>query len=79
MSEERRFYIDGVWVEPASRQYIEVIDPATERPFASVAMGDRADAERAVAAAKRAFPSFSQTTREERIALLKRVLAVYNK
>ena len=79
MSQERRFYIDGEWVEPASGRFVNVINPATEEPFTQVAMGNAADAERAIAAAKRAFPEFSRTTRQERIALLKRILAVYNK
>ena len=72
-----RFYIDGEWVDPSSSRTLEVINPATEQPIASITLGDEADVDRAVAAARSAFESFSQTTSEERIALLTRVIEVY--
>ncbi|SHO66611.1 aldehyde dehydrogenase (NAD+) [Pseudoxanthobacter soli DSM 19599] len=70
------FYIDGAWVDPATDARLAVVDPATERPFAEIAMGSAVDAERAIAAARRAFASFSLTSREERLALLERIVAV---
>ncbi|AXL50914.1 aldehyde dehydrogenase [Paraburkholderia caffeinilytica] len=72
-----KFYIDGAWVEPSSTARLPVIDPCTEEPFAEVAMGTPADIDRAVAAAKRAFPSFSQTSPAERLALIRRILEVF--
>lgn len=72
-----KFYIDGAWVDPAIHRTADIIDPSTEQPFAQVAMGSAADIERAVAAAKVAFRSYSQTTREERLALMRRVLVAY--
>ncbi|SOE73406.1 aldehyde dehydrogenase (NAD+) [Burkholderia sp. OK233] len=72
-----KFYIDGAWVEPLGTARLPVIDPCTEEAFAEVAMGTPADIDRAVAAAKRAFTSFSQTTPAERLALIRRILEVF--
>jgi aldehyde dehydrogenase (NAD+) len=73
-----RFYIDGEWGAPAAGStLVDVINPATEEPVARLAMGSAADADRAVAAARHAFESWSQSTREERIALLERIAAQY--
>ncbi|MFM0064642.1 aldehyde dehydrogenase family protein [Paraburkholderia aspalathi] len=72
-----KFYIDGAWVEPSGTARLPVVDPCTEEAFAEVAMGTPADIDRAVAAAKRAFTSFSQTTPAERLALIRRILEVF--
>lgn len=77
MAHELEFYIDGNWVAPLGSATLEVIDPSTEEPFTRIALGDRRDVDRAVAAAKAAFPSFSRTTREERLAMMRRLLAAY--
>jgi aldehyde dehydrogenase (NAD+) len=77
MSHELQFYIDGAWVEPSSTATLEVIDPSTEEAYTRIAMGTAADVGRAVAAAKAAFPAFSTTSREERVALLQRLLQAY--
>src|SRR5882757_2120726 len=77
--EYRKFYIDGQWVDPAAPNDFNVINPATEEPAGVISMGSAADVDRAVAAARRAFDTFSQTTREERRALLQNVLTVYKK
>lgn len=79
MSHNLQFYIDGAWVDPVAPRVIDVINPATEQPFTQIAIGTPADVDRAVAAARRAFESFSQTSREERLALLKRIQQVYAK
>jgi aldehyde dehydrogenase (NAD+) len=76
MKHAHRFYIDGEWVEPSVSKTLEVIDPSTELPIGTIALGSAADAERAVAAARRAFSSFSQTSNEERIELLKRIVMI---
>lgn len=77
MQNAHLFYIGGEWVEPSTDTFADVINPATEEAFASVAMGGPDDVDRAVAAARAAFPSFSETTREERLALFERILEVY--
>jgi len=77
MKNEQKFYIDGQWVEPHSKQTLAVVNPATEAVIATIAIGDETDVDRAVAAARRAFVTFSQTTVEERAALLEKIIAVY--
>jgi len=71
-----KFYIDGAWVEPHSTDRLKVLNPATEGQVGSVAMGDAMDVNRAVAAASKAFESFSQTSKAERLALLHRLKEV---
>lgn len=70
-----KFYIDGEWVEPIESRPYELINPSTEEVFATVALGSVADVERAVRAARAAFLSFSTTSREDRIALLRKIVA----
>lgn len=72
-----KFYIDGAWVDPLEPgRPIPVINPATEEEIGAVVPGGRADVDRAVAAARAAFPAWSASTREERLALLRRILAL---
>jgi aldehyde dehydrogenase (NAD+) len=78
MNHHAQFYVDGRWVDPAIKATLDVIDPATEQPFTTISLGAKADVDRAVAAASKAFESFSQTSRDERLALLRRILACYN-
>ena len=73
-----KFYIDGQWVNPSTTKTIDVINPATEEVCQTIAAGGPEDVNRAVAAARRAFASFSQTSKAERVALLKRILEIYN-
>ena len=70
MVNRMQFYIDGAWVDPAVKKSTPVVNPATEEAMYEVALGSKADVDKAVAAAKRAFETFSQTSREERVALL---------
>jgi aldehyde dehydrogenase (NAD+) len=77
MSHEREFYIDGRWQTPLSTALIDVINPATEQPCARIAAGNAADIDRAVAAARAAFPAYAQTTRAERIELLRRIADLF--
>ncbi|SDE75532.1 aldehyde dehydrogenase (NAD+) [Celeribacter baekdonensis] len=72
-----RFYIGGQWVAPQGGETLDVINPATEEIFASVAMGTTADVDAAVAAAKAAFPAFSRTTKAERLELLAAIRSAY--
>lgn len=75
----QKFYIDGQWVDPVSTSTLDVINPATEEVVATIALGDEKDVEHAVAAARKAFETFSETTREERISLLERIIEVYSR
>src|SRR3984893_5569974 len=77
MKDCRRFYIEGEWINPSSPQSFAVINPATEQSVATISLGDGADVDRAVTAAKRAFESYSETSIEYRLALLRRVTEVY--
>lgn len=71
------FYIDGEWVEPLGDETLEVIDPSTERSIGAISLGTRADLDRAVAAAKRAFPAYAQCSREQRLELLAAIIEGY--
>lgn len=71
------FYIDGAWVAPVGGTVLDVIDPTTEQVSGRVALGGEADVDRAVAAARKAFATYSKTTREERIELLQRIASEY--
>jgi aldehyde dehydrogenase (NAD+) len=75
--DNRQFYIDGAWVDPAEPQEFKAINPATEAVAGVISMGGPKDVDRAVAAARRAFDSYSRTTPAERLALMERVLAAY--
>ena len=77
MDNAQKFYINGQWVEPSSDARLDVVNPATEQVVGTIALGDEADVNAAVAAAKAAFVTFSQTSREDRLALLGRVIEVY--
>ena len=72
-----RFYIDGSWVEPVSPQGFDLVDPSTEETYATLAMGGARDVDRAVAAARRALPAYRATSQQERTALLRRILHLY--
>src|SRR5579864_1651991 len=77
MKDYVKFYIDGKWVDPAERRDFTVINPANEEPIATISLGSAADVDRAVTAAKRAFESYSETSVEERLGLLRRIIDVY--
>jgi aldehyde dehydrogenase (NAD+) len=73
-----QFYINGAWVEPKSKIRMGVENPATEEIVAEVALGNADDVDAAVAAARAAFDRFTTTPPAERLALVKRLLEVYN-
>src|SRR5271165_6494400 len=79
MSNHLKFYINGEWVDPVVPNRIPVIDPATEQPFTEISGGSSADVDKAVAAAKAAFKTFSKTSKQYRLDLLKRCLEIYNR
>jgi len=77
MLKKLQFYIDGQWVDPVVPRTLDVINPATEEVYGSISIGSAADVDKAVAAATRAFETFSTTSREERMALLQKMLDVF--
>ena len=77
MKDCRQFYIDGRWVDPAQDHDFAVINPATELPIATISFGTSTDVDKAVAAAKRAFESYSETTLDSRLVFLRRIIEVY--
>jgi aldehyde dehydrogenase (NAD+) len=74
-----KFYINGAWVDPVEPRTMDVINPATEAVIGPVALGSAKDVDHAVAAARAAFPAYSKTSREERMALLEKILGAYKK
>ena len=76
MSNNKKFYINGEWVEPAGPETVDVINPATENAIGTIAMGTHEDVDAAVAAAQKAFETFSQTTVEERLELLNKITEI---
>ena len=79
MQHERHHYVNGAWVEPLQPTLLDVIDPSTEEAFTQIAVGGANDVDRAVAAAKAAFPAFARTSRRDRLDLLRAILSEYNK
>ena len=79
MAERTKFYIGGAWVEPAERRTLPVVNPATEEVLYDVAIGGAADVDAAVGAARAAWPVFAATSRDERLALLARIMELYAK
>ena len=79
MRDYLNFYIDGAWVPPTAPKTLDVINPANEAVAGRISLGGQDDVNRAVAAAKKAFQTFGRTTREERLDLLNRIIAGYEK
>jgi aldehyde dehydrogenase (NAD+) len=70
-----KFYIDGAWVDPAVPAKLGIVNPATEETFAQISLGSRQDVDRAAKAARRAFATYSETSVEERLAYLHKIIA----
>lgn len=79
MKERSKLYINGQWVTPAGTSTISVINPCTEEAVTTVAMGNGEDVNRAVAAAKAAFPSWSRTSVAERVSLMSKIIEIMTK
>lgn len=77
MIDNTTFYIDGAWTAPQGTATLDVINPATEQPIGRIALGTPSDVDRAVSAARVAFETYAFSTREARLALLDRVIEVY--
>jgi aldehyde dehydrogenase (NAD+) len=79
MLDKRKFYINGKWVLPNKKNDFEVINPSNEDPFAIISLGSKEDTDFAVKSAKKAFESWKETSKEERIVLLEKLLEIYKK
>jgi aldehyde dehydrogenase (NAD+) len=77
MLDKRKFYINGQWIDPSTPNDLEVINPSIEESFAVISLGDTKDTNAAVEAAKKAFISWSKTSKEEKIVLLKKLHEIY--
>ena len=73
MENLKNFYINGKWVAPLSSDSMPILNPATEEKIGTLPLGNKSDVDRAVSAAKSAFESFSQTSKADRLDLLKKV------
>jgi len=79
MRQYLKFYIDGQWVDPIEPASLDVDNPTTEEVSGKIALGTAADVDRAVKAARKAFGTWSLTTRDERLEVLQAILAEYQK
>lgn len=77
MVNRMQFYVDGSWIDPVVVKTAPIMNPARAEELYQIALGSKADVDKAVKAAKRAFASFSQTTREQRISLLANIIEIY--
>ncbi len=79
MLDKRNFYIDGKWITPSKQNDLKVINPSNEEAFAVISLGSKEDTDSAVKAAKKAFIKWKETSKEERIDLLEKLLTIYKK
>ena len=79
MLDKRKFYIDGKWISPSKPNDLEVINPSTEEAFATISLGSKEDTNSAVSAAKQALVTWSESSKEDRINLLEKLLDIYQK
>ncbi len=79
MLDKRKFYINGEWVNPVNKKDFEVINPCNEDTFATISLGSKDDTNNAVKAAKNAFDEWKDSSKDDRINLLKKLLLIYKK
>ena len=79
MLDKKKFYINGEWVNPYKENNCEVINPCNEDPFAVISLGSKVDTDLAVKSAKTAFDTWKETSKEERINYLEKLLTIYKK
>ena len=77
MIDKRKFYINGTWVNPIIKNDFEVINPSNEKPYSFISLGSKKDVDLAVSSAKKAFITWSQVNKEEKISLLENLLKIY--
>ena len=78
MLDKKKFYINGEWVNPINQNNFNVIDPSSEEICAVISLGSTADTNLAVKSAKQSFETWKESTKEERIKLLEKLLKIYN-
>jgi len=78
MIKRKQFYIDGAWVDPVTPRDHHVINPATEEAIATISLGSEADAVKAILAARAAFDGYSNSSVDERVAILEKIIALYS-
>ena len=79
MRHYKHFYINGLWVEPCEPDELNVINPSDESIAGVISLGSNADVDKAVAAAKAAFPKFSVSQPKERLELLENILTEFTR
>ena len=79
MLDKTKFYINGEWTNPSQKNEFDVINPSTEEICAKIALGNLEDTNKAIQSAKKAFQTWKETSKEERIKLLEKLLKIYNK
>ena len=79
MLNKRKFYINGQWVEPSTKNDFDVINPSDETVCAVISLGSQSDTDAAIEAARAALPMWSASTKADRIALLERLYAIYER
>ena len=79
MLDKRNFYINGKWVNPFKSNDLEVINPSDEDPFAIISNGTKEDLDFAVQSAKKAFVTWKESSKDDRIQLLEKLLTIYKK
>jgi aldehyde dehydrogenase (NAD+) len=79
MIDKRKFYINGKWIDPIKQNDLEVINPSNEDSFATISLGSKEDVDAAVKSARKAFDNWKETTKNERISLLEKLLSIYKK
>ena len=78
MLDKTKFYINGEWVNPSKKNDFDVINPSNEEVCAKITLGSSEDTDKAIQSAKKAFETWKETSKQERVALLEKLLKIYN-
>ena len=78
MLDKTKFYINGEWVNPSKKNNFDVINPSNEEVCAKITLGSSEDTDKAIQSAKKAFETWKETSKQERVALLEKLLKIYN-
>ena len=78
MLDKTKFYINGAWVNPSKKNDFDVINPSNEEVCAKITLGNSEDTNKAIQSAKKAFETWKETSKQERVALLEKLLKIYN-
>ena len=78
MLDKTKFYINGEWVNPSKKNDFDVINPSNEEVCAKITLGNSEDTNKAIQSAKKAFETWKETSKQERVAFLEKLLKIYN-